>query len=182
MAYRRNRRYYPSPSNSDDIIDSRDVIARIEELQGERIALDDAISDAEEELVEEKRHYGATLADPNTDRDGAERADIDVADAEKALKDARASLQEWDDENGAELKALEALQEECEGYSDWLHGATLIRDTYFETYARELADDLGDVPKDLHWPFTHIDWAAAASELMQDYTSVDFAGEGYQIR
>ena|SRR5688572_20432045 len=131
-------------SNSDDVIDSRDVIARIEELEGER---DSWEPDAEIAHVE-----GVTWEDANPD-------------------------------DAAELKALEALAEEADGYaSDWKYGATLIRDSYFEDYARELASDLGMMKDDLSWPHNCIDWERAAEELKQDYTSVEFDGVTYWVR
>ena len=115
-------------SNSDDVIDSRQVIERIEELQN--------------------------------NGDGT------------------------DDDEKAELAALLALQDEAEGYTsgDWPHGATLIRDSYFQEYAQELAEDCGDVKADAGWPGRHIDWEAAADELKQDYTEVDFDGVAYWVR
>jgi len=113
--------------NTDDVIDSRDVIARIAHLT-------DLAEDCTYEEVQE-------------------------------------------------LNALEALQAEAEGYAaDWRHGEALIRDTHFEDYARELADDIGAVPADATWPNNCIDWAEAARQLQQDYTSVDFAGVTYWIR
>src|SRR5678810_1054818 len=94
-------------SNSDDVIDSRSIIERIEELEGDRDSYtDDTVPDYDD--LED----GQTL-----------RA---VAWAKENPDDA------------AELKALLALQSEAEGYcEDWEHGATLIRDSYFETYAQE---------------------------------------------
>lgn len=126
-------------SNSDDIIDSRDVIARIDELECEREALADDPEHADDLLV-------------------------------------------WDDDNAEELAALKALQEEAEGYSDWRHGATLIRDSYFEDYAQQFAEDIGAINDDATWPATCIDWKQAASELQQDYTSVEFDGVTYWVR
>jgi len=134
-------------NNTDDVIDSRNVIARIEELEAERDNIPGSLTDFED--------------DP----------DLEAA-----------ALQEWDDDNGAELAALKALAEEGEGCGDWSHGETLIRDSYFEDYARELADECGDMPRDLHWPFTCIDWEKAARELQYDYTTVDFDGVTYWIR
>lgn len=128
-------------SNMDDVIDSRDVIEAIEELQGE---------------IEAKTHESD-----------------DEADVEEV-----AELQ-------AELDALLKLQEQAEGYcADWRHGEQLIRDSYFETYAEELADDCGMVDRKLasQWPYTCIDWERAARELQYDYTSVDFDGVTYWTR
>jgi hypothetical protein len=70
-----------------------------------------------------------------------------------------------------ELEILTKLAEDAEGYcSDWEYGEVLIRDSYFEDYARELAE------------LACIDWEQAAKELQYDYTSVDFDGVTYWLR
>jgi hypothetical protein len=139
-----------SINNKYDIIDSREVIERIDELQTEK-------DDLEQQ------------------RDKA--VDDDKETAETALAD-------WIDDYDDELKALKALAEGAEGYSeDWHRGATLISDSYFKNYAREMAKDLHGVKiRDAEWPFTCIDWEQAATELQQDYTSVDFDGVDYWVR
>lgn len=159
-------------SNSDDIIDSRDVINRIEELQGDRGDIESNINEAQEEYDNAK---------VSADRDGVDFADAE--DLEQAITDATAELKQWDEDNGTELKALKELQDEAEGYSDWGHGAALIRDTYFKRYAIDQADDMhGRAMQDTQWPFTCIDWDKAAEELQTDYTSVEFDGVTYWIR
>lgn len=65
---------------------------------------------------------------------------------------------------------------------DWQYGATLIRGTYFEDYARQFAEDIGALEGCDRWPATCIDWEKAASELQCDYTAVDFDGVGYWVR
>jgi|AACY02.16.fsa_nt_gi hypothetical protein len=110
-----------SISNYDDIIDSRDVLERIDDLEGT----------------------------------------------------------EFEDEQ-EELSALRELALECEGVSDWEHGTALIRDSYFVSYAEELAEDLYDMNQG--WPFCHIDWDAAAETLKQDYINVEFDGTTYWVR
>lgn len=132
-------------SPNDDIIDSRDVIERIEELRAE---WDEATGDHWEDYALSGDDWAVGLGE-----DGAE-----------------------------ELEQLMSLQEQAEGYSDWLYGATLIRDSYFEDYARQLAEDIGAIDEDARWPACHIDWSAAADSLQMDYTSVDFAGVTYWIR
>ncbi len=145
-----------APTNSDDVIDSLDVIARIEELE----ELETAISDAREALG-------------NADEADREAAQAELDKAESAM----------DDADREELRILRALASEAEGYaSDWEYGETLIRDSYFRTYAMDLAEDIGAVPKDVAWPCSCIDWDQAASELQQDYTAVDFDGVTYWIR
>lgn len=125
-----------SIDNREDIIDSRDVIDRIDELSDERDAF---------------------------------------------LDDDESNLPEWDNTPEAEeLKTLLALQDECEGYSDWKYGVTLIREDYFTEYAEDLVKDLGELPKDLpSYIENNIDWDGVAEDLKYDYTSVDFDGVEY---
>lgn len=150
-------------SNTDDVIDSRDVIERIEELEGERQDLQDAFETAVDNELQ------------NTDPEQRETLNTVRNDAYKALTD-------WDDENKAELDALKALAEEAEGYApDWRHGATLVRVSYFEDYARELLEDIGDIPRDLPH-YIEIDWEATARNIRMDYTEVDFDGVSYWVR
>lgn len=127
-----------TPSKFDDIIDSRDIIERIKELEVERDDYDPSV--------------GGSWQDTHQD------------DAE-------------------ELAILIALQDEASGYSpDWTYGSTLVRDSYFETYAQELADDLGLTRDNESWPYTCVDWERATAELRQDYTCISFDGVDYWIR
>ncbi len=59
---------------------------------------------------------------------------------------------------------------------------TLINDNYFESYAKELAEDCGMVSSDTSWPNNHIDWEAAADALKEDYSQVDYDNETYWYR
>lgn len=154
-------------SNSDDVIDSRDVIARIDELQDERESLVETLEDAKEAVAE------VFFQDQDGEPTSAMRA---------AVTDAQAALAAWDADNLEELKALQALADEAEGYADdWQHGVTLIRDSYFTDYAQELCEDIGDVPKDLPH-YIEIDWNATARNIQADYTSVEFDGVTYWVR
>lgn len=136
--------------NTDDVIDSRDVIARIEELEGERDSFE---IDAE------------ILDEPDT---------IGNVEVEWAIQN---------EDDAKELKVLIELAEEAEGYaSDWRYGETLIRDSYFEDYARDLAEDIGAIKENASWPNNYIDWEAASEALKLDYTSVEFDGVTYWVR
>ena len=66
--------------------------------------------------------------------------------------------------------------------SDWSYGETLISEGYFTEYAKELAHDIGLVRDDGKWSHDHIDWEAAASELLHDYTEIDIGGGTYLVR
>lgn len=155
-----------APSTSDQVIDSRDVIERIEELEGEREALTEAVASAQEAV------------------DGQEKADdVDETTQEETLEEAEAALLEWTEgDEGQELKALLALQDEAEGYAgDWKYGATLIREDYFPDYCQELVSDIGDLPKDIPG-YLVIDWDKTADNLRVDYTEVNFDGTTYLVR
>jgi hypothetical protein len=128
-------------SNSDNVIDSRDVIKRIEALEGER----DTWIESETELSGEAAEAAWTEANPD---------------------------------ESSELKALKALESEAEGYCDWIHGANLIRDNYFVTYAQESTEDIaGEIPS-----WVVVDWEATAEGMQIDYTSVEFDGVTYWVR
>lgn len=169
-------------TNSEDVIDSRAVIDRIEELEAERAPFVDAVEEAETALAEAVDALARA-------GEGVDTTDLDKAvdDAEIALEKARDALEGFDGFDGTaegeELTALKALADEAERYADdWRYGVTLIRDSYFEEYAEELAEDIGAIPADAAWPCTCIDWAQAARELKQDYTEVYFDGVSYWVR
>ena len=138
-------------SNTDDVIDSRDVISRINELESER-----------EAFLE---------SEPPESPEKAEALWLDT-------------------DEGRELAALRALAEEASGYAaDWSYGEALIRDSYFQTYAHELAEDCAPFSRNSpeakvleQWPYRCIDWEQAARELQMDYTAVDFDGVTYWVR
>lgn len=150
-------------SNMDDTIDSREVISKIEELESELQDLKDALDEA-------------TQAHLDVDPDNAEVA----AAAATKVTDAHDALADWNEEYAEELKALLALQEECD-WGDWKYGATLIRESYFEDYCREMVADIGGIPRDMP-NYLVIDWEATANNLSQDYTLVDYGGQDYYIR
>ena len=89
-----------------------------------------------------------------------------------------------DDEASDELGVLIGLIEAIDNYSDdnATDGVQLIRDSYFEQYARELAEEIGAIDSDAKWPARCIDWEQAAEELQTDYTAIDFDGVTYWIR
>lgn len=141
-------------TNSEDVIDSRAVIARIAYLESEW----------------------------DTYKENHTLSTEDLADPALAVEDRPAPWEEEYPEDAHELAALKKLAEECEGYGDWKYGESLIRDSYFEDYARQLAEDLGAISKDATWPNNYIDWPRAAEALQMDYSSVDFDGVTYWVR
>ncbi len=181
-----------APSTSDQVIDSRDVIERIEELEGEKEALTDAVEtaqekwDAKHEAITDARDAARENDDDTQEEtleEAVERASDELDEAVEALGDAKVALEEWEQgDEGQELKALLALQDEAEGYADdWKYGATLIRDDYFPDYCQELVSDIGDLPKDIPG-YLVIDWDKTADNLRADYTEVSFDGTTYLVR
>lgn len=134
-------------SKFDDIIDSRDVIKRIDELQQEQSDVMTGFACVE---------------------------DMD--------DETRVAFLAWEADYAHELDTLRKLRDEAEGCGDWKYGETLIRDSYFEDYAQELAEDCDMLQEGATWPYTCIDWEKAARELQMHYTSVTFDGVEYWIR
>ena len=96
--------------------------------------------------------------------------------------------QDADSEDQRELVVLTELLADLKGngddeeWKDAWYPLTLVRDSYFEEFAQEEAESLGLIPSDLSWPFTCIDWEAAAEQLRMDYAPVDFDGVEYWYR
>ena len=142
--------------NFADMLDSRDIIARIEWLQEDRETHADSIA-AASEYAEESPEYDALMTTGRADWDATH------PDAE-------------------ELYALTALAKECEGVRDWEDGAEVIRASYFTEYVQDMLESCGDVPRDLS-PCIHIDWDATARDFaLCDYYSVEFGDVSYWVR
>ena len=121
--------------------------------------------------------YIETLrGDPDVER----ALDLRDEDLSKASAEELDSLEQTSEVQ--EHDELAAFVEEGEDYGDWQYGATLIRDSYFKTYAQELADDLGMIPDEATWPANCIDWDQAARELQMDYTSIEYGSVTYWMR
>jgi len=145
-----------------DVFDSRDVIARIDDLEG-----------------------SVTTYDPNPDTGICDSCDDAlIAHITDEIDINILWCGTSDDDEREELKTLREFAEEASGYaSDWLYGESFIADDYFEEYAEQLASDITDYdPRKASWPFTHIDWKAAADNLKQDYTSVELLGKEFWTR
>lgn len=169
-------------TRGDQIIDSRDIIARFDELSDERESLVNAIEEKEEALKEMHEQDSAEETDEDEEAEKNEQAEKLNEELEEA-KIALLAFDEGDTDEGEEYRALKSLVDQCEGYGDWQHGETLIRDDYFTEYAEVLASDIGDYnPRNVRWPYTCIDWEKAADELKQDYSQVDFDGTTYWMR
>lgn len=140
-------------------LDTRDLQTRLDELEGLRDTL--------ASYRDEREHLGASP--------GSTQAEID--EANQRVQDAET---EYGEDEATELDELESLKADVG--SEWRHGVQLIPESDFEDYARELAEDIGAIKRDMDWPCNHIDWAAAAQSLQQDYSSVTFQGTDYLYR
>jgi len=192
-------------TNRRDLIDSREVEERIQELQGE---LDCRVEDALEKREEDAEAREALAEAPDALEDLEETRNETFAERAKALgelaswlfggsndlereaadafADGKATLAELDRNVGLsdeadELRNLLALKEEAEGYCEWGYGATFVRADHFVEYCQELVQDIGDLPRGIP-SYIEIDWEKTAENIKMDYTSVEFAGVEYYIR
>ena len=142
-----------------NIIDTRDLQTRLDELE----ALRDAVTEAETNL---QNHVAPAGGEDDTEKE----------ELEEALESAQ---DEFGEDEQRELKELENISTSI---SDFRHGETLIDKDDFEEYAQELAEDIGAIDRNASWPLNHIDWTAAASALADDYTEVSYQGTDYYVR
>lgn len=166
-------------SNSADLIDIRDVIARVEELEDsitDELDGESQYNDDLEEIVRE-----ATCGECGFTWNDA------LISGKTPVPSGRCPVED-EHEDRAELKRLTDLLSECEDNGgdeqwrgDW-YPVTLIRETYFKDYAQELAEDVGAIDPKASWPLSYIDWDAAAEALQMDYTAVEFDGVTYWTR
>lgn len=132
---------------------TRDLNERLEELE----ALEEELKEARQELAE-----------------AGDEDDINAAQDEIT----RLETDEFTDEEVAELKELRDLRDEVG--SEWSYGETLIPESEWVDYVRELAQDIGAVGENSDW--ISIDWKQTAENLSQDYNTVTYQGEEYYVR
>ena len=147
-----------------DVLDSRDLQKRLDELENELEELIEELEDAEEEL------------------DTYEGEDEeDLGDLQEEVSLAKDALKEWKDENQEELDEILAMKDECA--PKWKYSVSFIAEEDFEEYAQDLASDLyGEEIRNASWPFDCIDWEKAAASLRMDYSSIDYQGTTYLFR
>jgi hypothetical protein len=198
---------------TNDIIDVRDLIARVEELREQRTDrwvagynmpgyMPDS-DPAEFETADEAKRYiiGTIKLEEDTACEEKEAEELAAFAEDVNLQSGEFSAQcgncvYWvtldgtmglDEEEQEELQTIEALLESlkgCGGDEQWegaWYPATLIRDDYFVTYARELVSDIGDIPRDIP-SYIEIDWEATAKNIRMDYSSVEIDGVTYWYR
>lgn len=128
---------------SNDIIDSRDMEAKIDEL----------------EAIESEYAEWST-ADP---ADRGEEPD------------------KLDDDQAGLLKTLRETRDLCG--REWIHGVAFIRESYWQRYCEDYAEDvglIGDADKNPLW--SCIDWEAWAEMMAQDYSQCEIDGTTFYYR
>lgn len=145
-----------------NILDTRDLQDRLDELQKLKEALEDARTDVDELL--------AIDASEKT-----ESWESDLSEARDTLEQAET---EFSSDEQDELTELEALSEEV---SEWSSGNQLIPEDDFEDYCKELCEDIGDIPRDFP-SYIVIDWESTAQNLKADYSEIEYQGTTYLYR
>jgi hypothetical protein len=143
-------------SNTDDVIDSRDVIARIEELR-------DTLEALREEFDSNPANDGVDFANWSRNQTAMTSAEVDELAALEKLAEEASGSPDW--------TYGESLIRESY-FTDYIE--QLIDDCY------EMPKELNSG----EWPWRHVtvDYEAAAEEAKADYIDCDFDGVTYLIR
>ena len=105
---------------------------------------------------------------------------IDSRDIIEELGEEIDRLEEGEYNTKPELREFAKQWQEYD--HDFAHGSIAIRDSYFTKYAEDYAYDCGLVSEDATWPNYYIDWEAAARDLKDEYTGIEFDGVRYWVR
>lgn len=139
-------------TNTDDVIDVREVTERVEYLEAQPTKDDDGAC------------YSCGLYVKEGDED--HEPDCSVLELQRL---------------NALLDELRGNGGDHDWRGNW-YPLILIHDAHFEDFARDEAESIGLIDRNASWPYTCIDWTVAAEQLQMDYTSVDFDGETYWYR
>jgi hypothetical protein len=170
-------RYRTEPdqiNSSDNTIDLRDVRMRAEYLEGLETEAKDALTAREDEISSLSARQGLLTADElerlasledeaTNDWKGQDGTEYGYTD-------------DWTSDTYDELRLLQKLEADISGEG------TLIHEDYFETHAQQIAEELGYIKREAQWPYTHIDWEAAARDLQHDYTVIEWDGVTFYTR
>ena len=155
---------------TDNTLDTRDIRKHVEEEQDLINCMREDLSNCfDEELPEALRLECATQRE-NALYILKEKVRELVSDIISQAED----LHPWS-------QFVEEYEDEIE---DFLHGALLIADDYFEDYTEQMARDVvwtGDANWNA-WPLNCIDWSNAAEQLQQDYMNVTIDGHEFWVR
>jgi hypothetical protein len=147
----------------NQLLDTRDLIERRDELKSQ------IFSDFKERFEEE-------IEDVDDLEDFENKEEFEDSELVEGI-DITDFLEMWDDE----FKEIEEINEIEENCTDFIYGATLIHEDYFEEYCKELVEDCGYISKDFP-SWIEVDWDATANNMSSDYTSVSYRGDDYYVR
>lgn len=144
---------------NNSTFDSKDLISYKESL--------------EEELVDNWNTYFLNFEDD----DFEEIVDFDEVDLEH-----EGFKSEYSEEID-EYESIKHFHDELENYGDFIHGATIIADSYFKDYCKASCEDHGEIPKNLpRYIENNIDWQGVADDLKADYMEARYNGVYYLLR
>jgi len=153
-------------SNTADVIDMRDAIARFEELETE---------------LQDRHETGGFMSDF---QDWISNSRDNSNPVHAAFPDDGAQVQS----DIEEFYKLQKFIGACKGYGgdeQWRghwYPVVMVRDSYFRDFAEEEAESIGAINGNAKWPNNCIDWDRAARELRMDYSAVDYDGVTYWYR
>lgn len=156
-------------NNDANIITSRDVDARIAELEAEDLPFKVKMPGSLMPVLESFASFDEALEYRQSQPDAPALIVTEIED-----EDIR-----------EELRILREFRDEAGGPDgSWQYGITLIRESYFDgDFAKQEAEDMNLLHGDTEdWPYAYIDWNAAADALRQDYESAEFDGVTYLYR
>lgn len=159
----------------DDIIDSREIIDRHEELMSETETLQITVDELKAEIEE--------LAECNNSSHSFDK----LISLNARLEVAESTLAAFEEEYGDEMVILDDVIRQGEDSPDWVSGEALIHEDNFEDYTRDLINDCYELPEEFDsgkWPWCHMsmDWSAAADQAQGDYNEIEIEGHTYYIR
>jgi hypothetical protein len=85
-----------------------------------------------------------------------------------------------DDDEIAELAALQKFAAEYDYVDEWNYGAEFIAEHYFPQYVKDMLEGCGTIPRDLP-DYVAIDWEETADNLKCDYADAEFNGVSYYV-
>lgn len=188
---------------SDDILDSRDIDARIEELESEISAIEEEVSEDHAEQVTEIEEQEERIAELDAElaalfkeiAENPEQEEVltarktEIEDRIEQLMETLADTKEESEEEHCQSEVLEELKKELSllttfrddvNSAEWKYGLTLINENYFQKYTEEMVEEL--YGKDAVPNFLVIDWEATVDNVKIDYSCVEFDGETFYYR
>lgn len=144
-----------------DIVDTRDIQERIDEIEDDIDTLENEMSDLEEEideLIDSEEDGNQNIIDLKLD---------EIEEKVGVIKDLK-----------EELDNLLNIKSEVPEFEE---GNTLIHENYWVEYVQDLVTDCGYISSDLPW-WIEIDWDRTADNVAQDYSTIEIEGNTYYYR